>query len=233
MPGVRARRPRAVLFDLDCTLTDRAATVAAFAERFADRFGNEMRPTGDGLSPVEATVAATITAADADGYAPRRRVFARLRRDLQWKRKGDVESLKRFWHDVFPACARPAAGLRETLLGLRERGVKIGVVSNGGADTQLRKIDALGIRSLLSSIVVSGAVGVRKPHRRIFDLALDGVGARPDECWMVGDHPALDMAGARAAGLRRVWLRGVHPWPTPAPPPDEQIDRLPDVLTLI
>lgn len=235
----RVGRPGACLFDLDCTLTDRMASIAAFAGRFVDHFGGILRWDGHAklkgdrfVSPIT-VVAATITSADANGYAPRLAVFARMRRELPWTHRPDAETLKCFWVEVFPTCTRPGVGLHDTLLSLREQGVRLGVVSNGGESAQEQKIDALGIRSHFSTVVISGAVGVRKPDPRIFHLALDGVSARAAECWMVGDHPVLDIAGARDAGLRPVWLRGVHAWPHHMPYPDAQIDRLPDVLHLL
>jgi putative hydrolase of the HAD superfamily len=50
-------------------------------------------------------------------------------------------------------------------------------------------------------VIDSGAVGVSKPDPRIFRIALEAMQLAPDEAWYVGDTPAIDVVGARAAGL--------------------------------
>src|SRR5688572_14080927 len=96
-------RPRAVLMDLDCTLTDRAATVRAFAGRFVEQFGVDLAPSAGGA---EDAVVSAILAADDGGHAPRARVFDSLRR-LPWARPPERGVVEAFWGDVFPACTRP------------------------------------------------------------------------------------------------------------------------------
>ena len=237
--NARMPRPDAVLLDLDCTLTDRRATIVAFAEVFVCHFGDALRvdaPAGasaSGRPRLADDAAAALVAADGNGYRPRAEVFAHLRRVLPWVAPPAPGVVEAFWARAFPDATRAADGLAETLGGLRERGVRLGVVSNGGAAAQQRKVDALGIRPLLSTVVISGAVGVRKPARRIFEIALEQIGAAAADTWFVGDHPAYDVLGARAAGLTPVWRRGVHPWPAAHARPALQIDRLPDLLHLL
>ena len=50
-------------------------------------------------------------------------------------------------------------------------------------------------------VIDSGAVGVSKPDPRIFQIALDAIGIEAADAWYVGDMPAIDVVGARAAGL--------------------------------
>src|SRR5438876_561774 len=47
----------------------------------------------------------------------------------------------------------------------------------------------------------SQVVGIEKPDPRIFHLALDRLGVRPEEALFAGDIYAIDMVGARAAGI--------------------------------
>ena len=54
----------------------------------------------------------------------------------------------------------------------------------------------------MECVIDSGEVGVVKPDPRIFTIALDALGIRPDQAWYVGDMPAIDVTGARAAGIR-------------------------------
>ena len=208
------RRPRAVLMDLDCTLTDRAATVRAFAGRFVKRFGADLAPPPGGA---EDSVASAIVSADDGGHAPRARVFDALRR-LPWTRPPNRGVIETFWGDVFPACTRPAAWLHAALRGLREAGLRLGIVSNGNARAQRRKIDVLGVAPFFDAIIISSAVGLQKPDPRIFRLGLRAVGAEPADCWFVGDHPITDILAARAAGMVAVWVHGGRAWPAGAQP---------------
>lgn len=222
-------RPRAVLMDLDCTLTDRAATVRAFAVRFVEHFGADLAPPPGGA---EDAVASAILSADDGGHAPRARLFGSLR-SLPWSRPPDRGVIETFWGDVFPACTRPAAGLHAALRGIRDTSLRLGVVSNGNAQAQRRKIDALGIAPFFDAVIISGAVGVRKPDPRIFRLGLRAVGAEAAQCWFVGDHPVTDILGARAAGLVAVWVRDGRAWPAGEPPPGKQINSMCELIDLL
>ncbi len=69
-----------------------------------------------------------------------------------------------------------------------------------------RLIDNAGLRRWFDPILVSAAVGVRKPNPRIFEMALTQWGLAPAEAAMVGDTLGADVLGAQMAGLRSVWL---------------------------
>jgi putative hydrolase of the HAD superfamily len=74
---------------------------------------------------------------------------------------------------------------------------------------------------------------VRKPDPRIFALALGAMDMGAADAWFVGDHPMIDVRGARSAGLTAVWRGGTRPWPADDPPPDHAIAGLPDLLPLV
>jgi HAD superfamily hydrolase (TIGR01549 family) len=87
-----------------------------------------------------------------------------------------------------------------TLRALRERGARIGIVSNVPRD--LRPIFAThGLADLVDSFTHSFEVGAEKPDPLIFLRACEALGTTPAETLMVGDHPIAD-AGALKAGLR-------------------------------
>jgi putative hydrolase of the HAD superfamily len=80
------------------------------------------------------------------------------------------------------------------------------VITNG-ALTQHVKLDVLGIRPMLSVILVSDELGIKKPDPRIFAMALDKLGLLASEVTFVGDNPELDIAGAQSARIRPIWLK--------------------------
>ena len=99
-----------------------------------------------------------------------------------------------------PAAWIPYPDTAPTLRALRDRGRKVGVVSNVPRD--LRPIFAAkGLADLVDAFVHSFEVGAEKPDPAIFLRACEALGTAPSETLMVGDHAIAD-GGAVAAGLR-------------------------------
>jgi putative hydrolase of the HAD superfamily len=120
----------------------------------------------------------------------------------------------------------------ETLQRLRH-GRKLGILTNGAPDVQREKIDAAGLSDHFDAIVISGEVAVGKPDPRVFALAVERLGATPAESVMVGDSLERDVAGARGAGIRAVWVNGSGRAQGNGAAPDATIrslSELPDAL---
>lgn len=91
-------------------------------------------------------------------------------------------------------------GARELLDHLHGR-YKLGLVTNGYAEAQRKRLKACGIGDRFQAVVISDEVGLRKPDPRIFDIALRMLDAGPREALYVGDSLADDYTGARNAGI--------------------------------
>ncbi len=85
------------------------------------------------------------------------------------------------------------------------RRFRLGVVSNltGNLEPCLAELGLLG---LFAAVLDSTVVGIAKPDERIFRQALAGVGAGPEETWMVGDNVDADLRPAQRLGLRTCWV---------------------------
>lgn len=91
------------------------------------------------------------------------------------------------------------------LRALRAGGHRLAVVSNW--DVSLHDVLVrTGLAALVDAVVVSATVRVAKPDPAIFALALERLGARAEAALHVGDDPALDVAGARSAGIEAVLI---------------------------
>jgi len=91
------------------------------------------------------------------------------------------------------------------LAELRSLGMRLVCVSNW--DYSLPEVlERVGLRGELDGVVTSAAVGARKPDPRIFAAALDLARCAADEALHVGDTPAEDVEGARAAGISALFL---------------------------
>jgi putative hydrolase of the HAD superfamily len=103
-------------------------------------------------------------------------------------------------------------GVRPALSALRNRGLTLVVVSNANC-TLHAHLARIGLRSAVDVVIDSCEEGFEKPDPRLFHVALERSGARPDSTIHVGDLYQVDVVGARAAGLRAVLMdeTGIRP----------------------
>lgn len=99
----------------------------------------------------------------------------------------------------------------EALEALREAGYRLGVVSNADGSIEAL-LESVGLRSHFELVVDSGAVGLEKPDPAIFHHALERMGVAPADAVYVGDIYEIDVAGARAAGMRAILLDPLERW---------------------
>lgn len=88
---------------------------------------------------------------------------------------------------------------------LQDAGLRLGVVSDWGQGLQGILLD-LRLGQYFEFVVVSARLGVSKPDPRVFQMALDRLGATPEEAVYIGDTYVKDVLGARAAGICPVLL---------------------------
>lgn len=100
---------------------------------------------------------------------------------------------------------RPYPDVVPALLELRSAGIKTGIISNW--DTRLAAlIRGLDLGHLFDLVISSAEVGLRKPDPRIFVLACERIGVRPQDAVHVGDHHYADVLGARAVEMTPVLI---------------------------
>ena len=215
---------QAVLFDLDGTLLDRRLSFERFIGNQWERFPS----IRDGVER-ERYVRAAIEH-DRDGYAPRNDLFAgtlaRVGRPLEL-----ASTLLEDYRAGFPAACLLFPDAAETLSALRSAGLKLGLITNGSVRMQSAKLKCLAISPAFDTILISSLEGVSKPDPEIFRRALERLGASAERAVFVGDHPEVDVAGARRAGLKAVWRRD-HTL-SAAVEADATIDELRDLLPLL
>ena len=108
-------------------------------------------------------------------------------------------------HDRFGLWTVPIPGAVSTVRKLRQQGLLLGVVSNAEGKVE-RDLSSAGYEGLFDTVVDSSLVGVEKPDPRIFQIALERIGGKPETCIYLGDVPAVDLEGAGAAGIAPVLL---------------------------
>jgi len=94
-----------------------------------------------------------------------------------------------------------------TLETLKENGYNLGIVSNAGDDTDVQQLaQGFGITKYFDFILTSAACSYRKPHPRIFEIALSNWYCLPSEAVMIGDNLDADIWGGQQAGITGVWI---------------------------
>ena len=205
-----------LLADLDDTLLDRRGSFRDWAETFCTRHG------------LDADEVPWLVELDAYGYTSREEVFTRVRERFYFAEP--VDALVAAYREEYPTFARPPSAEAVALLsGLRSRGWRIGVVTNGHP-VQFRKLEVAGLDTLVDTCCVSELEGVRKPDPAIFERAAERCGEPLAGAWMIGDNPQADIGGAHALGLSTIWLRHGREWEEPAFGPTLAVDSLEAVL---
>lgn len=130
--------------------------------------------------------------------------------------------------DDFAAYFRAASTLRLRLFprrkallrGLRARGASLYLLSNAQACFTRRELGALGLDDAFDGILLSSEAGWKKPSPRFFRMALTRFCLEGKNCVFVGNDLVDDIGGARAAGMRTVYIEteqsGVYPDPPSA-----------------
>ena len=101
------------------------------------------------------------------------------------------------------------------LEAVRDRGYKIGLISNTGRSPGValrRLLENCGVSKFFDATIFSNEVNRRKPDRTIFDTAAQSLGAENGAIAHVGDNPVADFWGARNAGMCAFLLDQPHPY---------------------
>jgi HAD superfamily hydrolase (TIGR01662 family) len=90
---------------------------------------------------------------------------------------------------------------------LRQQSYRLGMISNAADDANVQRlVDQAGLRAYFDVILTSAGMGIRKPHPRIFQTALETWQAAPSQAVMVGDTLNADILGAHNLGIFSVWV---------------------------
>ena len=113
---------------------------------------------------------------------------------------------QRIWDTYCYGGVRLYADALDVLNTLRDRGKRLGLVSNW-SPSLVCTLERLGIAGHFDAIAISSMVGFRKPDARLFRVALDALAVDPAECAYVGDSVELDVIGASAAGISPILIQ--------------------------
>jgi putative hydrolase of the HAD superfamily len=210
---------RGGLFDLDDTLFDhrtsaRAALSGVHREHAAHvDFAQFEAHHSHHLENLHAEVLAGRLSIDDARRERFRRVFdaVGVRADA-----AGIERIAAAYRHGYVNARRVVDGAAALLAAVRPH-ARVAIVSNNVLEEQRDKLHFCGLAPLVDELVVSEEVGVSKPDRGIFDVALSRLGVDASDAVMFGDSWLADIAGAAGAGIRAVWFNPQRV-PKPAEP---------------
>lgn len=189
-----------VVFDLDHTLFDRYATLTALAPDFCNMLGDYIAP---------AVTAKDFAEAICEGdkkyiYYGWKRVFEHLCEKGMFDPLPQYEQYRDTLLKLFTVHAVPFSFTYTVLEEMRQRGLKLGLITNGRGDIQAAKLKLLNLTDAFDVPLLCGEFGVQKPDRAPFDEMARRLNIPPHKLLYVGDNPKCDVDGSRNAGYTPV-----------------------------
>lgn len=207
---------KAVLFDLDNTLTHRDLSIQAYARHLLNHFSTALSHQNEAQYQKTLEIIRRI---DHGGY-PKKECLTQpsiagsvadaLIQHLDWQSVPQLKDLTEFWFSQFGLSAVAMAGAEQLLKTLKAQHYRLAVISNGGHATRLKILEGLGFISYFDEILSSESVGISKPNAEIFLYACSKLNVDPQHSVYIGDHPVNDYQGATQAGLNALLLSGFH-----------------------
>ncbi|WP_135829082.1 HAD family hydrolase [Halorussus halobius] len=188
---------RAVFFDLDGTLLELPEDFEALFEAALSDAGVDSGP--DYYERYREDLFEHLDDCHPEPY---RAAMADLR--AEFGLVADFETLAEAYVDREVSATEPRPGVRDALAALDRPDCALGVLTNGAAAVQRRKLAHHDLDSYFAAVVVSGEVGAGKPDPEIFAAAKDAIPA--DEYVFVADDVERDVVPAQDAGFTGVYL---------------------------
>jgi 2-haloacid dehalogenase len=122
---------------------------------------------------------------------------------------------------------------RGALIQLKDRGLRLAILSNGSPRMLAAAVNASGLGELLDSVLSVDAVRLYKPRPEVYALVTDAFGVAPQDVAFISSN-RWDVMGATAFGFHPIWVnRARMPEEYPDRPPDRIVHDLASLPTLV
>lgn len=201
---------RAVLFDLDNTLFDHAASARAGVDAFLQHLGtghsDELIHSWFEIEQVNYNRFLANELSFHEQRRERLRQFLPLTELAVYPTDPWLDELFAIYLQHYEEAWTAFPDAAPALQTLRDTGMQLGVVTNGNHHQQTSKIDRIGLEPLLDRIYSSELTGHAKPAPDAFLQPCISMQTSPAKTLYVGDNYRVDIEGARNAGLKAIHL---------------------------
>lgn len=192
---------KAVIFDLDETLLNRAIAVEQM-------FFMILEKCYDGVENLAKNeMLRKFKEYDKDSYGDndKRKVFDSFFSEFPPKYILQRNESQNFWNNNFPQCFTINQDTINLVNTIKDQ-VKVAIITNGSTQRQKAKISNTNLDSCFDIVIISEEVGYRKPDKEIFELALNKLEVQPQDVLFVGDDIERDIGGCQNANINGIWL---------------------------
>lgn len=219
---------KAIIFDLDNTLVD----FMLFKKRAIDAAISAMIDAGLDISFDEANIRiADIYTREGIEY---QQVFDRMLIDLYGKVDYKIMSSGIIaYRTAREAALTPYPNVIPTLIELIKTGLKLAVVSDAPTMEAWLRLSYLKLQHLFDVVITFDDSKERKPSPVPFNLALEKLQLKANECLMLGDWAERDVVGAKAVGMKTVFARYGDTFNTVNPGSDYDINCISELINIV
>ena len=97
-------------------------------------------------------------------------------------------------------------GTHDAIDALKERGIKLALVTNGAAGPQRAKVERFALSHRFDHIQIEGEHGFGKPEERAYLHAMEALGVTAPETWMIGDNLEWEVVAPQRLGIYAIWI---------------------------
>ncbi|WP_245808938.1 HAD family hydrolase [Shouchella patagoniensis] len=195
------REHKAVLFDLDDTLLDRNKAVdnmfLLVIETCYENVGQ--------VAESEMLIRFKEYDKRSYGYSDKTELFESFFNEFPPNYRLPRDSIQDFWDHHFPNCFSIDPNTIN-VVNMIQKQVKVAIITNGSTQRQKAKIRNTKLNDCFDTIIISEEVGLSKPDKRIFDLALNKLNVQPETALFVGDDLEKDISGCQHAKIKGIWF---------------------------
>ena len=187
-------QPSLIVFDLDGTLIDSAADLAAAINAMLADFGSESLSTADVRRMIGDGVPALVARALAARHCERADCAQA------------THVFMRHYESAATSLTAPFPGVADALQALRAAAIPLAVCTNKPERITAEILQSLGLEKYFARVVGGDSLPFRKPDPRVLLSIVEAFDVRPQSCLLVGDSE-VDAATARAAGVPFVLMK--------------------------